>query len=178
MKLILALYLTWFKMGLFTFGGGYAMLPMIEREVIEKKHWADEEEIMEYYAIGQCTPGIIAVNTATFVGYRQKGVFGAIAATLGVISPSFLIIGVLASFIKEFREIAWFKQALTAINAAVSYLLFCSLRKLWRNNIKNIASFLIFLVSLLLAIFSDLSTAYLVVIAALMGIIQARKVTE
>ena len=105
MKILSQLYVSWFKMGLFTFGGGYAMLPMIQKEVIEKYHWATEEEIMEYYAIGQCTPGIIAVNTATFVGYYQKGVLGAIAATLGVVSPSFIIIGIIASLISNFSEL-------------------------------------------------------------------------
>ena len=98
MKVLWDLYATWFKMGLFTFGGGMAMLPIIEREVVQKHKWATEEEILDYYAIGQCTPGIIAVNTATFVGYYQKGVIGGIAATLGVISPSFIIISFLLNF--------------------------------------------------------------------------------
>ena len=89
MKVLLNLYFAWFKIGLFTFGGGYAMLPLIQKEVIDKHHWASEEEILDYYAIGQCTPGIIAVNTATFVGYYQKGISGAIDGTLGVVSPGF-----------------------------------------------------------------------------------------
>ena len=83
MKKLLSLYLVWFKMGLFTFGGGYAMLPIIQREVVEKRRWATEDEIIDYYAIGQCTPGVIAVNTSTFVGYRIAGIPGGIAATLG-----------------------------------------------------------------------------------------------
>ena len=77
MKKLIQLYVSWFKMGLFTFGGGYAMLPMIQKEVIEKYHWATEDEVMDYYAIGQCTPGVIAVNTSTFIGYYQAGVPGA-----------------------------------------------------------------------------------------------------
>ena len=91
MNVLLKFYFAWFKIGMFTFGGGYAMLPLIQKEVIDKHHWASEEEILDYYAIGQCTPGIIAVNTATFVGYYQKGLSGAIASTLGVVSPSFII---------------------------------------------------------------------------------------
>ena len=91
MKVLWDLYISWFKMGLFTFGGGYAMLPMIQKEVIDRHHWATEDEIMDYYAIGQVTPGIISVNTATFVGYKLKGIIGGIVATLGVISPSFII---------------------------------------------------------------------------------------
>ena len=115
MRVLIQLFVAWFKMGLFTFGGGYAMLPMIQKEVIEKYHWATEEEIMEYYAIGQCTPGIIAVNTATFVGYYQKGVIGGIVATLGVVSPSFIIIGLIASLISNFSELAIVQNALSGI---------------------------------------------------------------
>ena len=127
MKVLVQLYWAWFKMGLFTFGGGYAMLPMIQQEVIEKYKWATEDEIMEYYAIGQCTPGIIAVNTATFVGYYQKGVLGAIAATLGVISPSFIIIGIIASLISNFAEIEVVQHALKGINVAVCVLMFTAI---------------------------------------------------
>ena len=97
MDILWNLYAAWFRMGLFTFGGGYAMLPMIQKEVIEKYHWATEDEIMDYYAIGQVTPGIIAVNTATFVGYKIRGVIGGIVATLGVVSPSIIIISVILS---------------------------------------------------------------------------------
>ena len=89
------LFVSWFKMGLFTFGGGYAMLPMIQKEVIEKHGWATEDEVMDYYAIGQCTPGIIAVNAATFIGYKIKGVTGGIVATFGVVAPSLIIISLI-----------------------------------------------------------------------------------
>ena len=95
MKTLWELFSTWFKMGAFTFGGGYAMLPMIQREVIEKHHWVTEDDIMDYYAIGQVTPGIIAVNTATFVGYDVAGIIGGIVATLGVITPSLIIISII-----------------------------------------------------------------------------------
>ena len=92
MKTLIQLFCAWFKMGIFTFGGGYAMLPMIQKEVIEKYHWATEDEVMDYYAIGQCTPGVIAVNTATFIGHKVKGIAGGIVATLGVVTPSIIII--------------------------------------------------------------------------------------
>ena len=158
-------------MGLFTFGGGYAMLPMIQKEVIEKYKWATEDEIMEYYAIGQCTPGIIAVNTATFVGYYQKGILGGIVATLGVVSPSFIIISLIAALISNFMEIEFVQHALKGINVAVCVLMFTSIQNLWKKNIKNIASFTIFAIALVLALFTDLSTVYLVILAAVLGVV-------
>ncbi|MEF9968430.1 MAG: chromate transporter, partial [Longicatena sp.] len=112
MKIYWDLYSTWFKIGLFTFGGGYAMLPLIEKEVIEKHHWATEEEVLDYYAIGQCTPGIIAVNTATFIGYFQKGLLGAIVATLGVVSPSIVIITIIATILPTFQDFPVVQHAL------------------------------------------------------------------
>lgn len=133
MKLLMELYISWFKMGLFTFGGGYAMLPMIQKEVIEKHHWATEEEVLDYYAVGQCTPGIIAVNTATFVGYYQKGIIGAIVSTLGVISPSIIIIILIASLINNFMEYEIVKSALKAINVAVCYLMLKAIINLWNK---------------------------------------------
>lgn len=174
MKLLVQLYISWFKMGLFTFGGGYAMLPMIQKEVIEKYHWATEEEIMEYYAIGQCTPGIIAVNTATFVGYCQKGIAGAIASTLGVVSPSFIIIGLIASLISNFSELEVVQHALSGINVAVCMLMIYSIQGLWKKNLKNIGSYCIFACALLLAVFTDLSTVILVILAAIAGVVLSK----
>ena len=171
MKLLFQLYIAWFKMGLFTFGGGYAMLPMIQKEVIEKYKWATEDEIMEYYAIGQCTPGIIAVNTATFVGYYKKGVIGGIVATLGVVTPSFIIISLIAALISNFMEIQVVQYALKGINVAVCVLMFTAIQNLWKKSIKNIGSFTIFAVALVLALFTDLSTVYLVILAGVLGVV-------
>ena len=174
MKLLWQLYTAWFKMGLFTFGGGYAMLPMIEREVIEKYHWATDEEIMEYYAIGQCTPGIIAVNTATFVGYYQKGVIGGIAATLGVVSPSLIIITLIASLVSNFAELAVVQHALKGINVAVCMLMIYAIAGLWKKSVKNIAAFFVFAVAFLLSLFTDISTVYLVILSGLLGVILSK----
>lgn len=174
MKLLWDLYLTWFKMGLFTFGGGYAMLPMIQKEVIDKHHWATEEEIMNYYAIGQCTPGIIAVNTATFVGYYLKGVVGGVIATLGVISPSVIIITVIAALISNFMEIEMVKHALLGINVAVCALMIKSISGLWKKSIKNIGSFTVFAISLLLSVLTDISTVYLVILSGILGVVLSR----
>jgi len=174
MKLLMQLYTAWFKMGLFTFGGGYAMLPMIQREVIEKYHWATEDEIMDYYAIGQCTPGIIAVNTATFVGYYQKGVIGGIVATLGVVSPSIIIIGLIAALISNFAELEIVQHALLGINVAVCMLMVYAIAGLWKKSIKNIAAVCIFALSLLLSVFTGLSTVWLVIIAGALGVILSK----
>ena len=104
MNLYCDLFWTFSKIGVCTFGGGYAMLPILQREVVEKKGWATEEELTDYFAIGQCTPGIIAVNTATFVGHKYRGVSGGVVATLGLVCPSILVILVIAGFLKKFRE--------------------------------------------------------------------------
>ena len=111
MKELLELFLTFAKIGVMTFGGGMAMLPILEREVVQNKHWATEEELVDYFAIGQCTPGIIAVNTATFIGEKKRGVLGGIAATLGVVFPSLVIITVLAGLITNFSHLAWVQNA-------------------------------------------------------------------
>ena len=102
---LIKLFVTFAKMGLFTFGGGYAMLPMIKRESVEKNGWATEDEIMDYYAIGQVTPGVIAVNTSTFVGHKVKGLVGSIVATLGMIVPPIIIITLIAIFLKNFSDL-------------------------------------------------------------------------
>ena len=104
MQILWTLYRAFFMIGALTFGGGYAMLPMLEREIVAKHKWATQEEILDYFAIGQCTPGIIAVNTATFVGYKQKGIIGGIVATLGVVSPSIVIIMVIAAVLTNFMD--------------------------------------------------------------------------
>ena len=169
MKTLWELYYTWFKMGLFTFGGGYAMLPMIQREVIDKHHWCSEEEIMDYYAIGQVTPGIIAVNTATFVGYDVKGIPGGIIATLGVISPSIVIITVIAGLITNFSELAVVQSALRGIQVAVCALMFTAVVKLYKNSVKNAVSFAIFVIALILAYFTKISTVILVIAAGAVG---------
>ena len=111
------LYISFFKIGLFTFGGGLAMIPMLEKEIVDKRNWCTTEEIMDYYAVGQCTPGIIAVNTATFVGYKYRGVLGGIMTTLGVITPSLLIITLIATFLKNFanNEIAILEKILRVV---------------------------------------------------------------
>lgn len=169
MKVLWQLYSAWFKMGLFTFGGGYAMLPMIQREVIEKYHWATQDEIMDYYAIGQVTPGIIAVNTATFVGYQVKGIVGGIVATLGVVSPSLIIISCVAGLIQNFSDIPVVQSALSGIQVAVCVLMVQAVIGLYQKGVKNIPSFLIFAAAFVLSTFTSVSTVILVILAGITG---------
>ena len=137
MNIYLDLFLTFAKMGACTFGGGYAMLPILQREVVEKKGWATDEELTDYYAVGQCTPGIIAVNTATFIGFKYKGVLGGILATLGVVFPSIVIITAIAAFLSQFDQYPVVQHALVGINAAVVALIASSALKLGKTNLKD-----------------------------------------
>ena len=147
LNILFDLYLTFAKIGLFTFGGGYAMLPLLEREVVDKKKWASHEEILDYYAIGQSTPGIIAVNTATFCGYSQAGNLGGIIASLGFITPSIVIILIIANFLKTFSHIAWIQHAFAGIRVGVSALVFYSVLNMVKKNAKTPLKFAIFLLT-------------------------------
>lgn len=171
MKELLDLYLTFFRIGAVTFGGGYAMLPILQREVVEKKHWATDEELMDYYAIGQCTPGVIAVNTATFIGRKYRGVWGGILATLGAVSPSLLIISVIAAVINNFADILWVQNALGGIRVCVCVFIFNSVVKLFKSAVKDKAALGIYLVLFAAAVFLDFSPIYSVVAAGGLGLI-------
>ena len=171
MKTLLNLFLIFARIGGFTFGGGYAMLPMLQKEVVEKKHWATLEELMDYYAIGQCTPGIIAVNTATFIGYKIKGIIGGIVATLGVIAPSIVIITVIAVFISNFQDIQAVQWAFGGIRAAVVALILSSVIKLSKKSVIDIATGIIFVIVTALSVLTDLPPAIYVVFAGVCGIV-------
>ncbi len=171
MKTLIQMFLIFAKIGGFTFGGGYAMLPMLQKEVVENKKWATQEELMDYYAIGQCTPGIIAVNTATFIGYKNKGILGAIFATVGVITPSVIIVGIIAMFISNFQEYEIVQYAFGGIRAAVVALIASSIIKLSKKSVKDIISFVIFLVVTVLSFFTDLSPVIFVLAAGVCGLV-------
>ncbi len=171
MKELIRLFLVFAKIGATTFGGGYAMLPILQREVVEKYHWATEEELMDYYAIGQCTPGIIAVNTATFIGYRQFGILGGIFATLGVVSPSIVIITAIAAFLSNFAELAFVKHAFNGIRACVCVLILDSVIKLGKKSIVDFRCAIIFLIILGLSLFTPISSALLIVVAGVAGVL-------
>ena len=169
MNIYLDLFLTFAKMGACTFGGGYAMLPILQREVVEKKGWATDEELTDYYAVGQCTPGIIAVNTATFIGFKYKGILGGVVATLGVVFPSVVIITVIAAFLSQFDQYPVVQHALVGINAAVVALIASSVVKLGKTSLKNAVSVAIFLVVLALGFWAGVSPVILIVISGVVG---------
>lgn len=171
LKELLDLYLTFFRIGAVTFGGGYAMLPILQREVVEKKHWATDDELMDYYAIGQCTPGVIAVNTATFIGRKYRGILGAIFTTLGVVSPSVVIISIIAAVINNFADIAWVQNALGGIRVCVCVFIFNSVVKLFKSAVKDKATLAIYLVLFAVAVFFDFSPIYSVVVAGVLGLV-------
>ena len=152
MNIYFDLFWTFAKIGVCTFGGGYAMLPALQREVVEKRAWATEEELTDYFAIGQCTPGVIAVNTATFVGQKQKGASGGVFATLGVVFPSIVIIMVIAAFLQNFAHLPAVVHAFNGVRACVCALILSSVLKLRRTTIVDRATLGIFLAALALAV--------------------------
>ncbi len=171
MKILFDMFITFAKVGVMTFGGGYAMLPILQREVVDNKHWATEEELMDYFAIGQCTPGVIAVNTATFIGQKKKGILGGIIATLGVVFPSIIIISLLAGVIEAFSHIIWVKNAFGGIRICVCVLILNAVVKLSKKAIVNIPTLLIFVIVALGSCFTDLSPIVFVIFSALAGIV-------
>ena len=172
MPICLDLFLTFARVGSLMFGGGYAMLPLLQREVTEKKAWASDEEILDYYVIGQCTPGIIAVNTATFVGYKQRGVRGAVCATLGVVFPSLVIITIIAALLAGFADYALVKNAFAGIRVCVCVLIINAVFKLFRKSVTDAVTATVFAAVFLGAVlFSGVSPVWFVLTAALLGIV-------
>lgn len=171
MKELLELFLAFARIGGLTFGGGYAMLPMLQREVVEKKNWATEAELMDYFAVGQCLPGVIAVNTAVFIGSKVKGFAGALVASLGVISPSIAIIVVIAAFIESFSELPIVQNAFAGIRVGVCVLIFSSVLKLFKKAVIDKFTFGLFATIFLLSIFLDMSPIIFVIIAAVAGMV-------
>ncbi len=168
---ILELFLTFAKIGSMMFGGGMAMLPLLQRELVDNKKWVTEEEILDYYAIGQCTPGIIAVNTATFVGRKRKGILGGIAATLGVVFPSLIIITVIAAFLSNFAELKAVKDAFAAVRVCVCALILNSVIKLGKKTIVDVPAAVIFVLVVAGTLLLDISPIIFVVASALCGIV-------
>lgn len=169
-----SLFITFAKVGVMTFGGGYAMLPILQREIVEKKGWATENELADYFAIGQCTPGIIAVNTATFVGQKKAGVPGGILATLGLVFPSYVIIVILASLISNFADALYVQYAFRGIRICVCVLIFNSVRKLGKKALVDWPTTVIGIVVAALAFFTDWSPAIFVLLAGAAGLIICR----
>lgn len=171
MKELWELFFTFAKMGVMTFGGGMAMLPILQREVVENKKWVTEEELVDYYAIGQCTPGIIAVNTSTFVGQKRRGAAGGIAATLGMVFPSLVIISILAGLIQNFAHLAWVQNAFAGIQVCVCVLIFNATVKLLKKSVVDKKTAVIFIAVLMGGLLLDISPVWFVIAAAVVGIL-------
>ena len=171
MKNILKLFVIFAKIGAVAFGGGYVILPLLKREFAEKRDWVTEEEIMDYFAVAQCTPGVIAVNSATFIGRKKAGILGAISATLGVVFPSLIIITILALFLQNFAEYTMVKYALTGIRACVCALILTAILGLVKKSVKDVVTGAIAIVVFLAMCFFDVSPIVYVLCAGVLGIV-------
>ncbi|HZJ83424.1 MAG TPA: chromate transporter [Clostridia bacterium] len=179
MKQLWDLFLIFSRIGAFTFGGGYAMLPIIQKEIVEKRKWATDEEVIDYYAIGQCTPGIIAINTATFIGYEQKGILGAIFASLGMVFPSLVIITIIASSFIHFQDNQIVQYAFAGVRVAVVVLVINAVIKMWKTSVKDWVGIVIFIATFLIIASTNISPVFVIVISAAIGIgLSLRKVAD
>ena len=166
---LLDMYLVFFRIGAVTFGGGYAMLPILQREVVEARHWATDDELTDYYAISQCTPGIIAVNTATFIGRKKLGNIGGIVTTLGVVSPSIVIISIIAALVNNFASLFWVQNALAGIRVCVCVFIFNAVVKLMKSAVVDKATLVMYIILFLAAVFFNFSPVISVVAAGICG---------
>lgn len=174
MKNLWTLFGVFFKIGLFTFGGGYAMLPLLQDELVKRRKWVTEAELLDYYSIGQCTPGIIAINVATFIGCKQKGKRGGCFATLGMITPSLIIIMLIASILGKYMDNPYVGYAFAGIRVAVTALILDTLIGLWKKGIEDRKGLVIFLVSAVLLLLFNFSAVWIVVVAAVSGLLIRR----
>ena len=174
MKKLWQLFAAFARVGIMTFGGGYAMIPILEREIVDRHGWATEEELMDYYAVGQCTPGVIAANTATFIGYKVAGKLGGVIATLGVVFPSVVIITLIAGILTSFSEVPAVKSAFAGIRVCVCVLIVNAVLKLWRKAVVDKATLVLFLLVFLLSVFFSVSPVILVIVCAAAGITLTR----
>ncbi len=173
LKRLWVLFAVFFKIGAFTFGGGYAMIPLIEREIVENKKWITSQDMLDIIAIAESTPGPIAINSATFVGYKTAGVLGGAAATLGVVLPSFLIISIISFVLAEFRELKPVQYAFNGIRAGVLALIFKALWSMYKKCPKSLVSYIIMALSFVIAAFTNINVIFIIIGAALVGIVSS-----
>jgi len=168
-KTYISLFASFFKIGLVTFGGGLAMLPILKRDLVDSKGWLTEDEILDYFAIGQSTPGIIAVNVATFVGYKRAGIIGSVFSTSGIVFPSLIIISLIAAFVSNFNELVWVQKALKGINVAVSVLLVKAVFSFGKKTVFDLCTFLIAALSFVLMFVFKVQGVWIVIGSAFLG---------
>lgn len=176
MNELLDLYITFVRIGCVTFGGGYAMLPILERELVDKRHWTTMDDLRDYFSIGQCTPGIIALNVSTFIGEKKKGVPGALCATIGFLTGPIIIILVIASFLQNFANYPVVQHAFAGIRVCVCVLIVQAVLRLWKSSVVDLFSLGLYLVIFVLNAFSGVlpvkvPAAVLVIIAGVTGVV-------
>jgi chromate transporter len=171
---LLELFVMFFRIGAFTFGGGYAMIPVIQREVVEKKGWFDDEEIIDCFAISQFTPGAITVNTATFVGYKKKGIIGGIIATIGAILPSLILITIITTFFMNFQDNEVVQHAFGGIRIGVAALITNTALKMFRHIVTDRISLIIFAVAFVFIAFTNFSPIIIITVSAVLGILREK----
>jgi len=164
------LFWTFFRIGGLTFGGGYAILPMMQKEIVEKHGWATDEEMIDYYAVAQSMPGIIAINTATFLGYDRRGAPGAIAATFGMVTPSIIVITLIATFVHHFEQLAVMQHAFAGVRIAVTALIIGAVVNMWRTAVNDWLGVVLFAAALAAIFFMEISPILVIAAAALIGI--------
>ena len=167
---LISLFTTFAMIGAVTFGGGYAMLPILRREIVEKHHWCTDDDLLDYFAVGQCTPGIIAVNTATFIGYNTRGIFGGIIATIGLVFPSFIIISIIYNVLSAFQSNMYVQYALSGIQLAVAALITISVINLAKKSIVDTLTAILAICTFVLMITLNISPVWFIIIGALIGI--------
>lgn len=170
MKMLLDLYITFAQIGMVAFGGAYAILPILEDKLVDKKQWVSKEDLLNYFSMGQCAPGIISVNVAVIIAYKLKGVAGSIVATLGLITAPFIIITVIAAFLQNFAELQAVKNAFAGIRVCVSVLIVNSVISMWKRAVPDRAALLVFAAVLILALFTGISSVLLVIASGVAGV--------
>ncbi|GAB2044123.1 chromate transporter [Agathobaculum sp. TL06] len=178
LKHVVEIYFTFFKMGMMTFGGGYAMLPILKREVVENKKWLTDEDIMDYYAISQGLPGIIAVNVSVMIGYTRSKLIGGITAALGVVSPCILIISFIAACMANFQDNIYVQHAFAGISICVCALIVSTVIDMGKKGIRDAFGVVLCCVTFLMVELSDISPIVIILVAAAMGIIKSKWFTK
>lgn len=168
---LLELFWTYLKIGAFTFGGGYAMISLVQAEIVTKRKWIDQKEFMNMIAISQATPGVIAINTATFVGYYIGGFWGSLLATLGVTIPSFIVIAIISQFLEQFLALTWVAYAFNGIRAGIIVLIFDAVIKMKKSVENNVFNWIIGLAAFFVSTFTNFSVVYMIIIGGILGII-------
>ncbi len=180
MGILLDLYLTFVKIGMVNFGGGYAMLPLLERELVDDRHWTSREELLDYFAIGQCTPGVIALNVSTFIGYKKRGIIGGITASIGFLTCPIVIILLIAAFLTNFADLPVVKHAFAGIRVCVCVLILQAVLRLWKNSIVDRITMILYILIFLLAISGkflpvSIPPAILVILSGVAGVILGKE---